>query len=239
MFEAFYQSPQQHPVLLFLACALGAAMAWSAQARVHPSVRAYAALLVVVAALDAWLTSNDIPLIGTLPGALGTVIPVAFVIIGDLRYLLLAEALTDEGALRITARGFARALGWAFVVPVLAQLMVRFVWHSDEGRVLFLTYEVLFFALILARVPYVRRALPGPAARAWHARQSALALAWYGTWITADILILFLQLDVGYLARVVPNVLYYGAMPAVLVLSAPTYAAAHAPQHPSDTATPP
>jgi hypothetical protein len=35
------------------------------------------------------------------------------------------------------------------------------------------------------------------------------------------VLILGLDLDVGYLARVVPNVLYYGALPAVLVRAAP------------------
>lgn len=228
MFEAFYQSPLQHPWLLFAACALGGVAALRGSARVHPSVRRYAALLVGLAALDAWLTSNHIPLVGTLPGALATVIPVAFVILGDLRYLLLAELMSDAGTLRVTARGVGRAVAWAFVVPVLAQLMVRFVWHSDAGRVLFLTYEALFFALILVRRPYVRRSLQGAVARRWHARLDALALAWYGTWITADVLILGLGLDVGYLARVLPNVLYYGAMPAVLVLSAPDRASLEA-----------
>ena len=221
MFEAFYQSTWQHPVLLFAACAVGALVAWLGRARVHPSVWRYALFVAALAALDAWLTSNDIPLIGTLPGALATVVPVAFVILGDLRYLLLPEVLTDEGALHITPRAVLRATAWAFVVPVVSQLVVRLVLRSDEGRVLFLTYETLFFALVLLRWPYVRHIAHGKRARTTLARLDALALAWYGTWITADVLILGLGLDVGYLARVVPNVLYYGALPAVLVWSAP------------------
>jgi hypothetical protein len=48
---------------------------------------------------------------------------------------------------------------------------------------------------------------------------------------------------VGYLARVVPNVLYYGALPAVLVWSATAAAAAHAAStdttHDRSPATPP
>ena len=231
MFEAFYQSAWQHPGLLFAACALGALVVFQQRARVDMTVRHYAIALVVLAALDAWLTSNDIPLIGTLPTASGhnpnvgavlaTAIPVAFVILGDLRYLLLAEVMTDSGELRFPAAAFARAIAWSLLVPVLAQLVVRFVLHSTEGRVLFLTYEALFFALILARLPYTRARLGEGAALRWHRTLDALALGWYGTWILADVLILGLDLDVGYLARVVPNVLYYGALPAVLVRAAP------------------
>jgi hypothetical protein len=221
VFEAFYQSAWQHPGLLFAACALGALVVFQQRARVDMTVRHYAIALVVLAVLDAWLTSNDIPLVGALPGVLATAIPVAFVILGDLRYLLLAEVMTDSGELRFPAAAFARAIAWSLLVPVLAQLVVRFVLYSTEGRVLFLTYETLFFALILARLPYTRARLGDGAAFRWHRKLDALALGWYGTWILADVLILGFDLDVGYLARVVPNVLYYGALPAVLVRAAP------------------
>lgn len=221
MFEAFYQSAWQHPGLLFAACALGALVVFGRRAQNPMTLRHYAIALVVLAALDAWLTSSDIPGIGTLPGVLATAIPVAFVILGDLRYLLLCEVMTDTGELRFPAMAFVRAIAWSFVVPVASQVVVRFVLHSTEGRVLFLTYEVLFFALALARLPYTRARLGAGAALAWHRKLDALALGWYGTWILADVLILGFGLDVGYLARVVPNVLYYGALPAVLVLTAP------------------
>ena len=227
MFEAFYQSAWQHPVLLFAACAVGALVVFQQRARVHMTVRHYAIALVVLAALDAWLTSSDIPLIGALPAALSTAVPVAFVILGDLRYLLLAEVMTDSGELRFPAMAFVRAVAWSLLVPVVSQLVVHFVLHSTEGRVLFLTYEALFFALILARLPYTRARLGEGVALTWHRRTDALALAWYGTWILADVLILGLELDVGYLARVVPNVLYYGALPAVLVLAAPRQPSSH------------
>jgi len=221
MFETFYAGFVQHPILLWVAGALGLGYALWRGREVHPSVLRYAVVVALVSMVDAWLTTSDVPLLGPLEGAAATVIPLAFVLIGDFRYLVLAEAITGEGGLRFSARGIAVGVAWTFVVPVLAQLLVRFVFDSDEGRVLFLTYECLFFLLILARRRYVTRRMRAVHGHRWHLALDALALAWYGTWITADVVILVLELDVGYLIRVVPNLLYYGALPAVLVAGAP------------------
>ncbi len=221
MFEQFYAGDIQHPLLLWAACLAGVGFAIARRRGVHSSVFRYALLVGVVAFVDAWLTSNDIPGIGSLPGALATAVPVAFVVLGDLRYLVLTESIEPGGVLRFRLKGVLVALAWSLLVPALAQVVVRFVFVSDEGRVLFLSYEVLFFALVLLRRPYMRKRLPDLGARAWHRKLDAIVLLWYGTWITADVILLGFDLDVGYLVRVLPNLLYYGAFPAVLVASAP------------------
>ncbi len=224
MFEQFYAGDIQHPLLLWAACVAGVVFAVARRQGVHPSVYRYALVVGAVAFVDAWLTSNDIPGIGTLPGVLATAVPVAFVVLGDLRYLVLTESLEvgeGGGAIRFRLKGVLIALAWSLLVPALAQVVVRFVVVSDESRVLFLSYEVLFFALVLLRRPYMRWRLSDTGARAWHRKLDAIALLWYGTWITADVIILGFDLDVGYLVRVLPNLLYYGAFPAVLVATAP------------------
>src|SRR5690606_1335003 len=74
------------------------------------------------------------------------------------------------------------------------------------------------------RLPYTASRLSDPAVLRWHRALDRLALAWYGSWVLADALILGLPgdgSDAGYLVRVVPNALYYGAMPAVLAAFAP------------------
>ena len=221
MFEAFYASCWQHPLLLWAAGLLGLGYVLARGVTVHESVRRYALAAVAVALLDAWLTTSEVPLVGPLQGVWATLIPVLFVIVGDLRYLALTEGMQADGSLRWSARALLVALAWSLLVPVGAQLVVRLLLQNDSPRVLFLTYELLFFALIVARIPYTRARLADATTRRWQRRVDNIALAWYGTWISADILILFLETDLGYLARVVPNALYYGAFPAVLVASAP------------------
>lgn len=222
MFESFYGSALQHPILLWVAAGLGLVAAL-ARRGVHGSVRRVAIGMALLAALDAWLTSSVVPGLGALSGSTAKYVGLTFVILGDLRYLALREAMRD-GQLQLTRRGAMRALAWAFVVPVLVQL-VTFVYEYDgvtqmEGRLLFLLYEVCFLALLFRRRRYVRRGLAGDDLR-WHGRVTRLVAAWYGLWVLADLVIHFAGLDVGYAIRVVPNLLYYGALPAAVVWSKP------------------
>ncbi|MCA9581790.1 MAG: hypothetical protein KC416_08335 [Myxococcales bacterium] len=217
MFEAFYASYWQHPILLWVVAVLGL-LATLARTGVHRSVRIAAVVLVVLSFLDAWLTTSDVPGLGRLGPPFATVVPLFFVLAGDFRYLLLRETVGRDGRIRVTGRGTLRALLWTFVVPVLSQVVLALV-GNDRPRVLFLVYEIGFFLLVLGRM---RWSPVGPTrSKSWVRALDGVALAWYGTWITADIVILGLDADIGFLLRVVPNALYYGALPAVLVWGAP------------------
>jgi uncharacterized membrane protein YpjA len=80
------------------------------------------------------------------------------------------------------------------------------------SRVLYLVYEVFFFALTLALL--ARH--PGPKRAPWLRTVSRFVLLYYGLWATADALLLVTGSDAGFALRVVPNLLYYGGLIAVI-----------------------
>src|SRR5690606_22193470 len=93
----------------------------------------------------------------------------------------------------------------------LQGILTRLFPHVFQNvRYTFLCYEILFLALaaFFLRKVIPRRALPADV-RHWQAALFAFAMVYYACWALADIVILS-GFDVGYLIRVVPNVLYYG-----------------------------
>ncbi len=106
-------------------------------------------------------------------------------------------------------RKLLRAVAWAFVVPLTAQIIRWSIprIESDE-RSTFLLYEILFFALaVFTRFVRVPRAAEVSLAR--HA--TTFELVQYGTWIAADVGLMTLGSDAFYLVRLVANLLYYVA----------------------------
>lgn len=208
VFEAFYNGAWHHPWLLWAAALAGVAVAMS-RSRLHPSLRRYALALGVLSVLDAWLTSSHVYGIGAKPAPWDSVVPLFFVLAGDFRYLLVVVAGTASGRLDASARDVAAALGLTLIVPVASQLVLFALPEAWSGsRVLFLVYELMFFALAgaLARFhPNVRRA-------AWLRPLTRYVQLYYGLWATADIVILATGADLGFALRVVPNVLYYGGL---------------------------
>ncbi len=207
-FEAFYDSAWQHPWVLWAAAVAGVAIALS-QARLHPTLRRYVLALGVLSALDAWLTSSHVYGLGAKSAPWDGLVPLFFVLAGDFRYLLLVVAGTPDGRLAAGARDVAAALGLTVIVPAASQLVL---WSLPEAwsspRVLFLVYEVMFFALagVLARShANVQRAR-------WLRPLSRYVQVYYGLWATADLIILATGSDLGFALRVVPNVLYYGGL---------------------------
>jgi hypothetical protein len=124
-----------------------------------------------------------------------------FVWLGDFRVLWLHFADAGDAP---DPRGAARpAAALACLVPVTTGALYAPVWMGfveAPSQVLWLIYEVLFFALAL----WLRARTANPALRTiW-----LYVLAYYGLWASADVLILS-GVDLGWALRVLPNQLYY------------------------------
>jgi hypothetical protein len=163
--------------------------------------------------------------VGGLPAGAGFPVAFTFVLLGDLRYLLFLETARGDGTLDVGPAAAGRALAWSMGVPLLVLVPSRLVGTGPGAlRFVFLSYELLFLVLVAVRL---RLAPPSsfadPAAYHWGRRVSAFVAAYYGLWAAADVLILASggRLDAAFALRVLPNLLYYGGLPAVMVLSRP------------------
>jgi hypothetical protein len=162
------------------------------------------ASLAILVAVDAWLNGPLTPLAGaTAPVRTG--VGLAFVLVGDFRYFLVAELAASGGA-----GAWRRALLFTFVVPLVA-LPVRLL--DVPERVLWLVYETAFLvlALVLRHVVWPRRLRGGSGDVTAAVRAlTTFQVVQYGLWASADVMLLA-GLDAGWLVRLVPNILYYGA----------------------------
>jgi hypothetical protein len=217
LFEVFYASAWQHPVALWLAAAAGAAVVL-ARPNLHASVRRYGLGLAALSMLDAWLTANHVIGIGALPARLASAVPLFFVLAGDFRALLLWDNTTRDGMIAVSPRGLARAVGLTLIVPLFAQLVAPLI-APGNSRVLFLVYELAFCALTLALLRWHPHARELP----WVRAVSRFVLLYYTLWAAADALLLATGSDLGYALRVIPNLLYYGGLPAAMARSAPLH----------------
>jgi hypothetical protein len=141
-----------------------------------------------------------------------TLIPFLFVLLGDLRVLLLAIGVTrPERSLR---QNLAWTLGTTFIVPIMTGILfslTRWIWPDVHGQVQWMIYEFGFFALCiyLARV-WVPRSIPNDPARAAFLKSIfGYSAAYYALWWVADVFIVVADLDIGWAIRIVPNQLYY------------------------------
>ena len=141
-----------------------------------------------------------------------TLIPFFFVLLGDLRVLLLAMGVARPD--RSLWRNLAWALGTALIVPIVAGLgfaFTRWLWPDVHGQVLWMIYEFSFLALcvFLARV-WVPRSVPNdPQLATFLKAIFGYSAAYYALWWVADVLIVVADLDLGWAIRIVPNQLYY------------------------------
>ena len=198
MFKSLYDSPLVETALPCIASLAIIVWAW----RKRPLPRLYATVFAVAIAADAYL--NGAWTFVKPNTAWATAIGVFFVIFGDFRYFVVLEDCLQN------TRKLGRAVAWAFVVPVTAQI-IRWKLpriESDE-RSTFLVYEILFFVLavatLLLRVP--RAKYPNAARRA-----TQFELAMYGAWIVADAGLMTLGNDAFHLVRLFANVMYYVAL---------------------------
>jgi hypothetical protein len=199
-----YNSQLILPLLPFLA----APIAFLLGLRMRTLLGWIVAAFAVEIALDAWLTGSLSPV--HAPLGLEWIVPVVFVILGDLRYFVVVETCTPKPVLW---RSALMSVALAFVVPVATQVArALFKRVHDDESVNYLVYELLFCALaIVMRVLVVPRRTQGSdaRARALALRVSEFEIVQYGLWACADIVISSGLEGPGYALRIVPNVLYY------------------------------
>lgn len=218
MFQTLYDSPWHIPFVAFVV----AAVTLAAIARKLPFLSAWAVLFTVEITLDAYLTGAWSPLLAHHAALIGTV-AVPFVILGDYRYFVLVERQVQRGP-----RAFGIALAWSLLVPVIAFGTAHAIPHAFiDTRRLFLLYELLFIIVALVfrfvRMPrrFARAAMPVPErVQRWLRRLTEFELAVYVLWAAADIMI-FAFGDIGFLVRIVPNVLYYAVFIPFALATAP------------------
>ncbi len=204
MFKSLYDSPLVATLLpcLVSLVVLGVAL------RKAGFVRVFGVLFAIEIAADAYLNG---PWTFVKPNtALSTACGVTFVILGDFRYFVVFEKSLHN------AHIWLRALAWAFVVPVAAQI-VRWIIPRIEHdeRSTFLLYELLFFALAAGfRTWRVPRAKDVRLAR----RATTFEIVQYGAWILADVGLSLWERDAFYLLRLVANLLYYVAFVPVMMM---------------------
>jgi hypothetical protein len=216
-YAEFYDSFLQHPMLLWAAAIIGLLFALARPGLSH-TVRAFCVALAIVSLLDAWLTANQIPGIGPLSGAAASLVPLAFVLVGDFRYFLFIEIAQSDGTIRMSGGALARAIAWTLAVPFASQLVTRAL-GSDDSRVLFFVYETLFvFVSVGIALLYLPRR--SDTVR-WTRQVTRFVIGYYALWAAADAIILATGADVGFLLRVLPNVLYYGGLVPAIARAAP------------------
>lgn len=234
MFEKFYFSAWNHPGVAFVATVIAVAIAF----RKKPFLHGFMALFALEIVFDAFMTG---PLKPSQIADFDTSIAwaIVFAILGDYRYFVLVERFAPRKALAPTSLGpwlgWVLAIPWAFLVPLTWTLLykAKIIEMPDES-IKFLVYELLFagVALVLRFVVLPMR-MKGASddAKKYVMRLTTFEIVQYALWASADFIILFtswtlgekppVMSDLGYLLRVVPNVMYYGGFLGFAWLSAP------------------
>jgi hypothetical protein len=212
--KTLYDSGLHHPFVAYVA---GLALLF-AIARRLPFLLGFLVVFSVAILADATVTGAWSPLSSESP--LYTPLSILFVILGDLRYFLLVERYASPS--RPFAAVLSRALAISLLVPVATVLLREIVPAMGSSRVLFLVYELLLFALVLAysRVRLRPAAAIGEPHRLFLSRVSAFVLVQYAGWAAADVLVLS-GAEVGHLLRIAPNVLYYALFLPFVLVTAP------------------
>ena len=211
--KALYDSPWHHPFLTYLA---GAVLLF-ALARRLPFLYAYLFVFLVIILADANVTGGWSPVPIDTP--LYTALSVVFIILGDFRYFLLAERATRPKASFGAVLAFSVPI--SLLLPVSTGILTRTVDAFSDTRVLYAAYELTMVVVVLGldRVRFSARDVD-PSVRRWVHEVSLLFGALYFGWGACDLLLLA-GVELGHGLRIVPNVLYYGALLPFIFWRAP------------------
>ncbi len=203
MFQSFYESSLQHPLLLLVAPTVFLLVIGCKKGNLNRALLLFTGLTI----LDPIATG---PLSAAVDPQSAETIAIFFVILGDFRWFFFFELFTTPPLSKapVLTKRLLVAVALSFIVPLIQASLIRaFPSRFDDPRKVFLAYEGLFFLLALGflvvRVPRMH-----PSIRAFKRDLCWYGLIYYGLWATSDVLILA-RMDVGFLLRVVPNQLYY------------------------------
>jgi len=211
-FDAFYHSDLQSVYLLQILPALFLVYWWAVagpnQTPALRFVRLYCGVFCVETLIDPVATG---PLVAWLGGG-GTALGLLFVLLGDFRVFVLVFGICSPE--RDWKGVVGEAALWAPIVAISGYALhaaIGLACGSAPGQLLWMLHEILFVLL----AGYVRnRLIPARTGaddpnRAKLQRTVSFVMLYYGLWAFSDALILWGDLDVGWLVRVVPNQLYY------------------------------
>jgi hypothetical protein len=211
--KAIYDSAWHHP---FVAYVVGLGLLFAIVRRL-PFLYGYLFVFLVCILADATCTGGWSPVPMGTPAY--TFFSVLFIILGDMRYFVLAERVSrsDEGLLR-TLR-FSIPL--SFAIPVITEIMRQTLPFMQNDRVLYVVYEGAMVVLVLAldRFRFAPRAAD-PALRRYVHEVSLLFAGGYFGWAACDVLIL-LDVEFAHVLRIVPNLVYYAAFLVLVYARAP------------------
>jgi hypothetical protein len=214
--KQIYDSPYHHPLAAYVAGLLFLAVLL----RRLPFLYGYTVLFLVCILADATVTGGWSPVpIGT---AAYTVFSVLFIVLGDLRYFVLAERVSRPAD--SLAQTCLFSVPMSLFVPISTGIMTRTIPAFADDRVLYAVYEGMMVVIVLALDHFRFRARPvTPELRSWLSAVSRLFAGLYFGWALSDVLIL-LGVAEAHLLRIVPNVLYYCAFVPFVFLRAPVSA---------------
>jgi hypothetical protein len=182
-----------------------------------PFLYGYLFVFLVCILADATCTGGWSPVPMATPAY--TFFSVLFIILGDLRYFVLAERVSrmDE----TLGRSLRFSIPLSFAIPVTTEIMRQTMPIMQNDRVLYVVYEGAMVVLVLAldRFRFGPRA-PNAELRRYIHELSLLFAGGYFGWAACDVLIL-LDVELAHLLRVVPNVVYYGAFLVLVYVRAP------------------
>lgn len=211
--KALYDSGWHHPFAAYVA----AVIVLSLVARRLPFLAAFLVLFSAEVVADATVTGAWSPV--AADSTWYPTLSIVFVILGDLRYFVLAEHYTRPSA--PLGRVLAAALPISLAVPILTGIGSKTISALGDARVLYLVYELLLFLLVLVlqwRV-YAKRPTEEEQ-RVFVRRLSLFILVQYAGWALADIVILA-GAEAGHGLRMLPNILYYALFLPFVYATAP------------------
>ncbi len=222
--KALYDSGWHHPFLAYVA---GLVLLF-AIARRLPFLYGYLTVFLLTILADATVTGAWSPVPLGTPAY--TFFSVLFIILGDLRYFLLAERVSRPRD--SLARTLAFSVPVSLIMPVATGIMSRTIPAMADDRVLYAVYELSMVVLILAldRARFSKRTVE-PQVRRWVHEVSLFFAALYFGWGACD-LIIMAGVELGHVLRIVPNVMYYALfLPVVLLRAPPSLRDRAQPQH--------
>jgi hypothetical protein len=211
--KAAYDSAWHHPFIAYVA----GFWLLLAIARRLPFLYAYLTVFLVAILADATVTGGWSPVPLDTPAY--TAFSVLFIVLGDLRYFVLAERVTRPRDSLWSVLRFSLPI--SLLMPVATGIMTRTIPMMADTRVLYAVYEAAMGVMVLAldRFRFGPREI-NPATRRWVHEVSLLFAGLYFGWAAADVLLLA-GVELGHLLRIVPNVLYYAAFLAWVYVRAP------------------